>query len=45
MKNAGASGIFYTVHVVIEFIGGADEKTDEPIIITKDCFVLKVIYK
>ena len=23
MKNAGTSGIFYTVHVVIEFIGGA----------------------
>lgn len=45
MKNAGTSGIFYTVHVEIKFIGGADEKIDEPQIISKDWFVLRVIYK
>ena len=29
MKNAGISGIFYTVHVEIKFIGGADRtRTD-----------------
>ena len=44
MKNAGTSGIFYTVHVVIEFIGGADEKIDEPVIISKDWFVLRLMY-
>ena len=45
MKNAGTSGISYTVHVEIKFIGGANEKTDEPIIITKDCFVIRATYE
>ena len=26
-------------------IGGADEKIDEPVIISKDCFVVRVIYE
>ena len=45
MKNAGTSGIFYTVHVEIKFIGGADEKIDEPQIISKDCFVIRATYE
>ena len=45
MKNAGTSGIFYTVHVEIKFVGGADVKMSEPCVVSKDCFVLKVFYK